>query len=203
MGGKGGEKGGGGSSGSLPQKKGTPGPRGAQGCPWARAHWRTSRCPPRAASQQRVLLNFSRTGLSRTPSAISARATLAATSAQCVRVTFPGGRGSSPTAAPAAAQLRHTSRNHRRSPAGTARATASRSSGGSPPAQSRVGAGAGPPLGPPAPPRAARFPRGAMELPFQPPPKKNVPRVALLDPPPNQARLPLRTLPKARDEARG
>ena len=66
------------------------------------------------------------------------------------------------------------------------------------------GGGGRPPLGPPRAPARGPLParRHGVAL-SAPPPKKNVPRVALLDPPPNQARLPLRTLPKARDEARG
>ena len=80
---------------------------------------------------------------------------------------LPRCRGSLPAAglapAPAAAQLRYTRRNHRQSPAGTARATASRSSGGSPSAQGRPrgappGARGGPDPPPPAPTPRPRGP---------------------------------------------
>ena len=56
-----------------------------------RAHWRTARCPPSAEKAHRCPLNLSRTDPSRTPSTNLSRATLAAASAPCVRVTFPAG----------------------------------------------------------------------------------------------------------------
>ena len=166
-----------------------------QGHPLARAHLRTARCPAPAERWQRSSLKrlgvrkkspsslLTRTGDdSRTASIILTRATLAAASAPRVRVALPGGRGSSPAAggtpAPAAAQLLHTSRNHWRSPAGTAPPTFSRRSRGrsaQPPAGGGAGA-AGPPAGrhPPSParpagprpplraPRPSRRPRGPM-----------------------------------------
>ena len=81
------------------------------------------------------LSNSTRSDPSRQSNTISARAALTAASAPRVRVTFPGGSPSPSTCAtpaPAAAQLRHTSRNQRRPPGGPARATFSSRSRGRP-----------------------------------------------------------------------
>ena len=110
----------------------------SHGNPWDRAHLSTARFPRSAAKRQRPPSKYLRAGVPLVASrTISARGTLAAASFPRVRVTFPGGGGLFPVSvssfrapAPAAAQLRQTSRNDRRSPAGTARATTSRSSGG-------------------------------------------------------------------------
>ena len=149
--------------------------RSSQGRPSDRAHWSTARCPPSAAYAQRLFLNISLRGSSiALPITSATRAALAAASGPRVRVTFPRSKRSSPgtaaTAAPAAAHFRHTRRNHRPSPAGTARATFSRSSGGSPSAQARPGGAPPGARGDPDPPPPAPAPAPPPSPPPRPPP---------------------------------
>ena len=137
-----------------------------------------------AEQAQRSFQNSLRRGSSTAPTITSAtHAALAAGSGPRVRVTFLRGRGSSPVAgttfAPAAAQLRQAEPQ-----AGTARATASRNSGGSPSARGRAG-GAPPGArgGPgPAPPPPAPCPR--------PPPPRPARRHDARAPPPSGASRP-------------